>query len=120
MYKRSGCIAVFLAATFLAGCAQPSMVKNAEQDPSESNSRCYNEFKALQALDTQAFEVYRGQFKKLNQAYAVYKTNESMISKDSKEMFSIELKDKKTLICARVKSAVFNNMNQRSQALNDI
>jgi len=71
-------------------------------------------------LDKKAFEVYREQFNKLNQAYAVYKTNESMISKDSREMFAVELKDKKTLICARVKSAVFNNMNLRSQALNDI
>ena len=119
MNKHFACLSVFLAAAFLTGCAQPT-ARTAEQDPSALNNRCYTEFKALQTLDKQAFSVYKQQFSQLNDAYAVYKTNASLINKDSKEMFALELKDKQTLICARVKSAVFNNMNQRSQMLNDI
>lgn len=119
MNKPFAWMSVFVAAAFLSGCAQPT-VKNTEQDQSALNTRCYSEFRALQTLDKQAFNVYKQQFSQLNDAYAVYKTNALLINKDSKEMFALELKDKQTLICARVKSAVFNNMNQRSQMLNDI
>lgn len=120
MNKHFAWMSVVVAAAFLSGCAQQQTVKNAEQDQSALNSRCYTEFKALQTLDKNAFNVYKQQFNQLNEAYAVYKTNASLINKDSKEIFALELKDKQTLICARVKSAVFNNMNQRSQMLNDI
>ncbi len=43
-----------------------------------------------------------------------------MMNKDSKEMLALELSDKKTLICARVKSAVFKDVTKRARMINDI
>lgn len=108
--------------SLLAGCSAPNTLP-AKKETSPNTSKqniCLNEFKALQHLSKSDYEVYQQQFNQLNKTYDVYKNNKEVINKDSKEILNIELNAKLTLICARVKNAVFINMDKRSQEINNI
>ncbi|WP_229905980.1 hypothetical protein [Rahnella laticis] len=116
-------LAAFPLATIiiLTGCVN-------KVDPAKNNTpiaqregvTCINEFKALQRLSPSDFAVYQAQFTQLTNAYDVYRTNGGTINKDSQEILNIELQSKLKMICARVKGAVFKNMDERSQEINKI
>lgn len=97
-------------------------------DPAKNNTpiaqregvTCINEFKALQRLSPNDFAIYQAQFTQLTNAYDVYRKNDGAINKDSQEILNIELQSKLKMICARVKGAVFKNMDERSQEINKI
>lgn len=109
------------AVMILTGCVN-------KVDPAKNNTAiaqregvtCINEFKALQRLSPNDFAIYQTQFTQLTNAYDVYRRNNGSINKDSQEILNIELQSKIKMICARVKGAVFKNMDERSQELNKI
>ncbi|RJT10738.1 hypothetical protein [Rahnella inusitata] len=74
----------------------------------------------MKKLNPEEFKIYEQQFKKLNESFYIFKKEGDMMNKDSKEMLALELSDKKTLICARVKSAVFKDVTKRARMINDI
>lgn len=86
----------------------------------EKNASCMNEFAALQHIDPENYQYYLTQFKELNDAYQVYKQNANLMNKDAKEMLGLELDNKLQLVCARIKSAGFQNMTKRAQDINKI
>ncbi|QLK63598.1 hypothetical protein GE278_22715 (plasmid) [Enterobacteriaceae bacterium Kacie_13] len=119
MTKILSCTAMLCAIVLLSACAQPGK-EAAVQNTAGNNDACLKEYTALKSLNPAEFDIYKHQFQKLNESYSVFKKEGDMMNKDSKEMLVMELNDKKTLICARVKSAVFKDITKRARMINDI
>lgn len=118
--------AVILIALQLSGCSQ-SMHKKSAPVPTpvgntiaEQNNACANEFEALNRVSPETYNFYLGQFNELNNAYQIYKQNAAMVNKDARDTLGMELDSKLKLICARVKSATFQNMTKRAQDINKL
>ena len=119
MTKMFSSTAMLCATVLLSACAQPGK-EAAVQNTSGNNDACLKEYTALKKLNPEEFKIYEQQFKKLNESFYIFKKEGDMMNKDSKEMLALELSDKKTLICARVKSAVFKDVTKRARMINDI
>lgn len=105
----------------LAGC---SGKKSSEPLPStlgkQQGVQCYQMFTALKSLDNASFKKYQQQFSVINNNYAIYKKNQTLIDGNSAEIIKLELNDKVDIVCARVRSAVFANMSRRANELNKL
>lgn len=119
MTKMLSFTAMLCATVLLSACAQTGK-EVAVQKTSGNHEACLKEYTALKNLNPAEFEIYKQQFQKLDESYFVYKKEGDMMNKDSKEMLALELSDKKTLICARIKSAVFKDISKRARMINDI
>lgn len=86
----------------------------------QSEVQCYQMFTALKSLDNASFKKYQQQFSIINNNYAIYKKNQSLIDGNSSEIIRLELNNKVDIVCARVRSAVFANMSRRANELNKL
>lgn len=105
----------------LVGC---SGTKSSESLPStqgkQQDVQCYQMFTALKSLDNISFKKYQQQFSIINNNYAIYKKNQSLIDGNSAEIIMLGINDKVGIVCARVRSAVFANMSRRANELNKL
>lgn len=105
----------------LAGCSgkkSPELLPAALEK--QQDAQCYQMFTALKSLDNASFKKYQQQFSVINNNYAIYKKNQSLIDGNSAEIIKLELNDKVDIVCARVRSAVFANMSRRANELNKL
>lgn len=116
--------AISLVTMQLIGCSHSTIKKTTPVTQSntiaEQNITCANEFTALNRIDPETYNFYLGQFNELNKAYQIYKQNAGMLNKDARDMLGMELDSKLKLVCARVKSANFQNMTKRAQDINKL
>lgn len=118
MFIKTSVVIVTLS-VLLSGCAGSSSVTKTG-NIAENKAECLNEFKTLSRIDPPSFAYYQSQFATLNDAYAVYKKNAGQMNKDARDMLGMELDAKLKVVCARVKSATFQNMDKRAKDLNSL
>jgi len=113
--------AVIFIVLSLSGCSSSPSASTA-QKPEKSNreERCYQEFAALKKLDSAAYEKYRDQFHVINENYDVYKENELLVDGSSSEVMLTEISKTLSLVCMRIKNAVYSNMMNRVDALGNL
>lgn len=112
-------VVMISASVLLSGCANVSKGTQSG-NIAENRTECLNEFKTLSQIDPPTFTLYQGQFAKLNDAYDVYKKNGGQINKDARDMLGMELDAKLNVVCARVKSATFQNMAKRAKEIDSL
>ncbi|WP_141217790.1 MULTISPECIES: hypothetical protein [Bordetella] len=114
-------MAVLSMAMLLSACgAGPSAVTTQKADKTAREERCYQEFAALRKLDPAAYELYRQQFQTINDGYGVYKDNEPLVDGSSSEVMLTEINKALSLVCVRIKNAVYSNMMNRVDALSTL
>lgn len=86
----------------------------------QKETQCYQMFTSLKSLDNASFKKFQHQFSIINNNYAIYKKNKSLIDSNSAEIIKLELNDKVDIVCARVRSAVFASMSKRANELNKL
>ena len=113
--------AIVSVAFLLSGCATaPSGVTASKPEKINREERCYQEFAALKKLDPAAYEKYRDQFQAINENYDIYKDNEPLIDGSSSEVMLTEINKSLSLVCVRIKSAVYSNMMNRADVLSNL
>jgi len=115
-------LSILAALLLLAGCApvSPGSATVQKTEKSVREERCYQEFAALKKLDRDAYEKYRSQFDAINANYEIYKENKSLVDGSSSEVMLTEINKTLSLVCVRIKSAVYSNMLNRVDALGNL
>lgn len=82
--------------------------------------KCVDNFDMLKGLNYDAFNQYRAQFDKINASHAYFKSHESLMEHDPKELMTLTLNDKLNMVCERVKSQTFVEIQKKMKAISQI
>lgn len=108
-------------AIMLCSCStSPTALSAHKPDKNPREERCYQEFAALKKLDPAAYETYRQQFQTINEGYGVYKENQPLVDGSSSEVMITEINKALSLVCVRIKNAVYSNMINRVDVLSTL
>ena len=81
---------IMTLALLLAGCsAKKSSIPLTSISGKQNEVQCYQMFTALKSLDNASFKKYQQQFSVINNNYAIYKKNQSLIDGNSSEIFKL-------------------------------
>lgn len=118
MKNKYSMLIVCCVAMIASGCSNTNITAQSISKP--GSQVCLKEYTALKTLDKTSYNVYAKQFAELNKSYATYKAQGDSLNKDAKEVLGLELDSKLQMVCARVKNAAFNSMQNRSLELNKL
>ncbi|WJV25531.1 MULTISPECIES: hypothetical protein [Pseudomonas] len=112
--------AILAAAMALSGCStRPAALATEDADTADKNQQCYQEFAALKSLNPGAYETYKAQLNAINENNNLYKANASAIDGKAAEVMQTEIDRLLSLVCFRINNAIYINMMQRAQTLQD-
>ncbi|MEN4917902.1 hypothetical protein ABE485_04470 [Achromobacter spanius] len=112
--------AMLSAAMFLSGCTtRPPALAGKDAEAVDKNQQCYQEFAALKNLNPSAYETYKAQLDAINKNHNLYKSNATAIDGKAAEVMQTEIDRVLSLVCFRINNAIYVNMMQRAQALQD-
>ncbi|MGV8399302.1 hypothetical protein ACV33W_08770 [Pseudomonas aeruginosa] len=123
-YKRMKLVpvgaAILFAAMALSGCTtRPAALAGTDADTMDKNQQCYQEFAALKNLNPDAYETYKAQLDAINKNHNLYKSNAAAIDGKAAEVMQTEIERVLSLVCFRINNAIYVNMMQRAQSLQD-
>jgi len=112
--------AILTAAMSLSGCSiRPAALATEDASAADKNQQCYQEFAALKNLNPGAYETYRAQLNAINENNNLYKANAPAIDGKAAEVMQTEIDRLLSLVCFRINNAIYINMMQRAQTLQD-
>ncbi len=125
--KSSQLLSLVLLSFTLCACSSSPGQKSVPKKTGDSlveqkteGKKCVDNFDMLKGLNYDAFNQYRAQFDKINNSHAYFKSHEGLMEQDPKELMTLTLNDKLNMVCERVKSQAFLEIQKKMKVISQI
>lgn len=120
-------VSLALLSLTLCACSSPQGKNGTVKKTGDSlvqqktdGKKCVDNFDMLKGLNYEAFNQYRLQFDKINNSHAYFKSHEGLMEQDPKELMTLTLNDKLNMVCERVKSQAFLEIQKKMKSISQI